>query len=174
MKKLLQLSIIILPVSFFLIFFILLTEENQFPGADYREFDLPVFELNILNNDVSIANSDLEGDYVVNVWASWCITCRIEHPYLASLAKNGIPIIGINYKDEKIDALEWLSKYGNPYQLIVQDYKGTLALDMGVTGAPETFLVNKGKIVAHYEGEINDYVWNQVFDPVIQERRMFK
>ena len=87
MKKLLQLSIIILPVSFFLIFFILLTEENQFPGADYREFDLPVFELKILNNDVSIANSDLEGDYVMNVWASWCITCRIEHPYLASLAK---------------------------------------------------------------------------------------
>ncbi|MFL2715380.1 MAG: redoxin family protein [Gammaproteobacteria bacterium] len=117
MKKLLQLSIIILPVSFFLIFFILLTEENQFPGADYREFDLPVFELKILNNDVSIANSDLEGDYVMNVWASWCITCRIEHPYLASLAKNGIPIIGINYKDEKIDALEWLSKYGNPYQV---------------------------------------------------------
>ena len=97
MKKLLQLSIIILPVSFFLIFFILLTEENQFPGADYREFDLPVFELKILNNDVSIANSDLEGDYVMNVWASWCITCRIEHPYLTSLAKNGIPIIGINY-----------------------------------------------------------------------------
>jgi cytochrome c biogenesis protein CcmG/thiol:disulfide interchange protein DsbE len=110
----------------------------------------------------------------MNVWASWCITCRIEHPYLTSLAKNGIPIIGINYKDEKIDALEWLSKYGNPYQLIVQDYKGTLALDIGVTGAPETFLVNNGKIVAHYEGEINDYVWNQVFDPIIQEREMFK
>ena len=90
-----------------------------------------------------------------------------------SLNKRGIPVIGINYKDERDDAINW-AKVWNPYQLIIHDNKGSLALDMGVTGAPETFLVNNGKIVAHYQGEINASIWNKVFAPIIEEQGLFK
>ena len=174
MKILLKLIVISLPISFLLMFFILLNEDKQFPGTDYREFDLPIFSIKNLDGTEIIKNTDLEGDSIINVWASWCITCQIEHPYLMSLNQKGIPVIGINYKDQRNDAVEWLSKFGNPYELIIHDFKGSLALDMGVTGAPETFLVNNGKIVVHYQGEINASIWNQVFAPIIKEKEMFK
>ena len=143
------------------------------PELDYDQFQIPKFELKVLDNSMTVDNELLDGDYVLNVWASWCITCIIEHPYLTSLSKNGIPVIGLNYKDEEEDALIWLKKYGNPYQTILHDYKGNLALDLGVTGAPETFLISDGKVVAHYQGEVNDQIWNDVFLPIIKDRKMF-
>ena len=90
-----------------------------------------------------------------------------------NLSKNGVPVIGLNYKDEKQDAIIWLNKYGNPFETILHDFKGNLALDLGVTGAPETFLINDGKVVAHYQGEVNDQIWNDVFLPIIKDRKMF-
>jgi cytochrome c biogenesis protein CcmG/thiol:disulfide interchange protein DsbE len=154
-------------------FFILLTNDETYPGADYNSFELPPFRLDNLANSDLITKDTLEGNFILNVWASWCITCRIEHPYLMNLNNNGIPIIGLNYKDERDDAINWLNKYGNPYDLTVHDYKGTLALDLGVTGAPETFLVHNGKVVAHYQGEVNKFIWEDVFLPVIKEREIF-
>ena len=173
MKILLKLIILILPASFIWMFFLLLTEDDSIIGADYRNFALAEFNLEELDESISIDSSDLGDDYIINVWASWCITCRVEHPYLMSLNKKGVPIIGLNYKDERNDALEWLSKFGNPYERIIHDYKGTLALDLGVTGAPETFLVQNGKIIAHYQGEINESIWNEVFSPIIEEKELF-
>ncbi len=173
MKILLKLIILILPASFIWMFFLLLTEDDSIIGADYRNFALPEFNLEELDESRSIDSSDLGDDYIINVWASWCITCRVEHPYLMSLNKKGVPIIGLNYKDERNDALEWLSKFGNPYERIIHDYKGTLAFDLGVTGAPETFLVQNGKIIAHYQGEINESIWNEVFSPIIEEKELF-
>ena len=173
MKILLKLIILILPASFIWMFFLFLTEDDSIIGADYRNFALPEFNLEELDESRSIDSSDLGDDYIINVWASWCITCRVEHPYLMSLNKKGVPIIGLNYKDERNDALEWLSKFGNPYERIIHDYKGTLALDLGVTGAPETFLVQNGKIIAHYQGEINESIWNEVFSPIIEEKELF-
>ena len=96
----------------------------------------------------------------------------VEHPYLSKLSNNGIKIIGLNYKDDRSDALVWLNKFDNPYDLIIHDFKGTLALDLGVTGAPETFLVNNGKVVAHYQGEVNQIVWNEVFQPIINSKNL--
>ena len=90
-----------------------------------------------------------------------------------NLKNQGIKIIGLNYKDERSDAIQWLDKYGNPYEITVHDLKGSLALDLGVTGAPETFLVSNGKIVAHYQGEVNDAIWSNVFLPIIKEKGMF-
>ena len=136
-------------------------------------FELPPFRLDNLANSDLITKDTLEGNFILNVWASWCITCRIEHPYLMNLNNNGIPIIGLNYKDERDDAINWLNKYGNPYNLTVHDFKGTLALDLGVTGAPETFLVHNGKVVVHYQGEVNKLIWEDVFLPVIKEREIF-
>ena len=154
-------------------FFFLLTNDETYPGADYNSFELPPFRLDNLANSDLITKDTLEGNFILNVWASWCITCRIEHPYLMNLNNNGIPIIGLNYKDERDDAINWLNKYGNPYNLTVHDFKGTLALDLGVTGAPETFLVHNGKVVVHYQGEVNKLIWEDVFLPVIKEREIF-
>ena len=173
MNLLLKLIVFIVPTTFLLLFFMILTNEDTYPGVDYDQFQIPEFELKVLDNTMTVNNDLLNGDYVLNVWASWCITCIIEHPYLTSLSKNGIPVIGLNYKDEQEDAIIWLKKYGNPYQTILHDYKGNLALDLGVTGAPETFLISNGKVVAHYQGEVNDQIWNDVFLPIIKDRKMF-
>ena len=173
MNLLLKLIVFIVPTIFLLLFFMILTNEDTYPGADFDQFQIPEFELKDLDNTMTVNNDLLNGDYVLNVWASWCITCIIEHPYLTSLSKNGIPVIGLNYKDEQEDAIIWLKKYGNPYQTILHDYKGNLALDLGVTGAPETFLISDGKVIAHYQGEVNDQIWNDVFLPIIKDRKMF-
>ena len=130
------------------------------------------FSLLTLENESSINNNDLTGNFILNVWASWCITCRVEHPYLSKLNQDGIKIIGLNYKDDRGSAVEWINKFGNPYDLIIHDFKGSLALDMGVTGAPETFLINNGIVVAHYQGEVNESIWNKVFKPVITSKEI--
>ena len=173
MKLLLKLLILSVPISFLLMFFILLTEDKSYPGADYDTYNFPKFELETLAGE-KIFNSRIEGnDLLLNVWASWCITCRVEHPYLMNLKRQGIPILGLNYKDEREDAIEWLNKYGNPYDDNIFDYKGSLALDLGVTGAPETFLIINGQVVAHYQGEVNEMVWNEVFVPAIESEGLF-
>ena len=173
MKLLLKLLILTLPISFLLMFFVLLTEDKSYPGADYDTYNFPKFELETLAGE-KIFNSRIEGnDLLLNVWASWCITCRVEHPYLMNLKRQGIPILGLNYKDEREDAIEWLNKYGNPYEDNIYDYKGSLALDLGVTGAPETFLIINGQVVAHYQGEVNEMVWNEVFVPAIEGEGLF-
>ena len=173
MKLLLKLLILTVPISFLLMFFVLLTEDKSYPGADYNTYNFPKFELETLAGE-KIFNSRIEGnDLLLNVWASWCITCRVEHPYLMNLKRQGIPILGLNYKDEREDAIEWLNKYGNPYEDNIYDYKGSLALDLGVTGAPETFLIINGQVVAHYQGEVNEMVWNEVFVPAIEGEGLF-
>jgi len=173
MKLLLKLLILTVPISFLLMFFVLLTEDKSYPGADYDTYNFPEFELETLAGE-KIFNSRIEGnDLLLNVWASWCITCRVEHPYLMNLKRQGIPILGLNYKDEREDAIEWLNKYGNPYEDNIYDYKGSLALDLGVTGAPETFLIINGQVVAHYQGEVNEMVWNEVFVPAIEGEGLF-
>lgn len=96
---------------------------------------------------------------LVNVWATWCPTCRAEHAMLNKLAEQGVAIYGINYK-ETGDAGRWLSELGNPYRLTVADPQGSLGLNLGVYGAPETFLIDKAGIIRHkYVGAINDDVW---------------
>ena len=92
-----------------------------------------------MNGD-PVQSESLNGIKILNVWASWCITCRVEHSFLAKLDSKDIPIVGLNYKDEAEDAINWITRFGDPYRYIIHDYKGELALDLGVTGAPETFL----------------------------------
>ena len=173
MNFLFKSGVLLLPLAFIVMFYILLTEEDAYPGTDYKTFDIPKFQLENLENTKLIDNDEIKGSFILNVWASWCITCRVEHPFLMNLKNQGIKIIGLNYKDERSDAIQWLDKYGNPYEIIVHDLKGSLALDLGVTGAPETFLVSNGKVVAHYQGEVNDAIWSNVFLPIIKEKGIF-
>lgn len=122
------------------------------------EFNLP----SVYNAQEFIDNQSLSGKpYILNVWATWCITCRAEHPELYRLAQNGINIIGLNYKDSRDEALKWLVQYKDPFQANIYDEEGTLGFDLGVTGAPETFFVRSDGTVAHkHIGEINAEVWN--------------
>ena len=78
-------------------FYILLTEEDAYPGTDYKTFDIPKFQLENLENTKLIDNDEIKGSFILNVWASWCITCRVEHPFLMNLKNQGIKIIGLNY-----------------------------------------------------------------------------
>jgi len=172
MKSKIRYIFLLVPISI-IVFFAYVISQSQNEASQPLNLELPEFQLQTLD-DKTLSEKDISsGTYLINVWASWCITCRIEHPYLMNLNNNGIPIIGLNYKDERDDAINWLNKYGNPYDLTVHDYKGTLALDLGVTGAPETFLVHNGKVVAHYQGEVNKLIWEDVFLPVIKEREIF-
>jgi cytochrome c biogenesis protein CcmG, thiol:disulfide interchange protein DsbE len=88
---------------------------------------------------------DLRGRvYLLNVWASWCVACRQEHPLLNELARRQtVPLIGLNYKDERADALNWLANLGNPYEMSLSDLDGRLGIELGVYGVPETFLIDE-------------------------------
>ena len=172
MNLMLRFLVLAFPIAFIGMFYVLLSTEDTYPGADYKVFEIPEFSLPTLDNSSHIDNSSLKGDFIINVWASWCITCRVEHPYLSKLSREGIKIIGLNYKDERNDAANWINKFGDPYDLIIHDIKGSFALDLGVTGAPETFLVKNGIVVAHYQGEVNQLIWNKVFQPIIDSKKI--
>ncbi|MCC4785222.1 DsbE family thiol:disulfide interchange protein [Vibrio splendidus] len=99
---------------------------------------------------------------LVNVWASWCGICKTEHAFLLELQKKGIPIVGLNYRDNPGAALNVLSNDGNPYSTVISDPQGKLALELGVIGTPETYLVDaEGQIVKKLLGVINESVWRK-------------
>ncbi|OOF41316.1 thiol:disulfide interchange protein [Rodentibacter rarus] len=104
---------------------------------------------------------------LLNVWATWCPTCYAEHQFLNKLAQQGVIIIGLDYKDESSKAIKWLKDLGNPYQVVLKDEKGSFGLDLGVYGAPETFIVD-GKGVIHYRlaGDVNEKVWTETLKPI--------
>jgi cytochrome c biogenesis protein CcmG/thiol:disulfide interchange protein DsbE len=101
---------------------------------------------------------------LVNIWATWCFACRIEHPYLNGLAEQGVAIIGLNYKDNRLLAQQWLAERGDPYQMTIFDPQGTLGIDLGVYGAPETYLVDAQGIIRHRRvGVVDERIWNKEF-----------
>ncbi len=124
----------------------------------------PAFELPILKTGEAKTNAVLKGKVqLVNVWGTWCISCRVEHPFLVELAANGVSIIGINYKDDNDAALEWLDDLGDPYLFSVDDEEGTLSMDLGVTGAPETFIVDMKGVIRHkHQGPITRTNWPEI------------
>ncbi len=122
------------------------------------------FELLKLNGEKVNETELNNGTVLLNVWASWCITCLVEHPFLNELSETyNIDVIGINYKDKLGDAIKYLDKNGDPYIYSIHDYDGKYALKLGVTGAPETFLLIDGEIVKHRVGEVNQQVWDEEF-----------
>jgi cytochrome c biogenesis protein CcmG/thiol:disulfide interchange protein DsbE len=105
------------------------------------------------------------------VWATWCPTCHYEHPFLLELAaRNEVAIYGLDYKDNAAKAAEWLAKLGDPYTAVLFDKEGKLGLDLGVTGAPETYLVDaEGIVRLRYQGALDEKVWQQKFVPLLNE-----
>ena len=99
---------------------------------------------------------------LVNVWATWCYSCRVEHPYLLALAAQGVPIYGLNYKDESDKARQWLSELGDPYRLNIADRDGTVGLDLGVYGAPETYVLGPDGVIVHrHVGVLDEAVFER-------------
>ena len=122
----------------------------------------PTFILNTVESGESTNHLPQE-PVLVNVWATWCPTCKAEHAFLNELAKEGVKIVGINYKDDDFKARQWLQAYGNPYLFNIADPDGKLGLELGVYGAPETFLVDsKGIIRAKHIGDLNPTVWDKL------------
>src|SRR5690554_1149171 len=107
---------------------------------------------------------------LLNVWATWCPTCRAEHEYLNKLAAEGVYIVRLNYKDDsRAKAVNWLNTLGDPYQLNLFDERGMVAIDFGVYGAPETFLINmNGEVVYRHVGDVNDRVWQGKLGPMYE------
>lgn len=107
---------------------------------------------------------------LVNVWATWCPTCYAEHQYLNLLSAQGVKIIGLNYKDQRNKAVRWLNELGNPYLISLFDGDGMLGLDLGVYGAPETFLIDaKGIIRYRHVGDVNAQNWQTTLNPLYQQ-----
>lgn len=135
-------------------------------GKPLPEFALPVLG----DEEVVIHSEDLVGTpFLLNVWASWCPTCRYEHPVITQLAKSGVlRIIGLNYRDEAGDAQRWLQRFGDPYEFSLADVSGRTGIDFGVYAAPESFLIDaKGNVVFKQIGAMTDEVIEQEILPRI-------
>ena len=118
-----------------------------------------------------LSHTDFSGKIsLLNAWATWCVECRREHPVLVAIAGEGnVPIYGLNYKDQRPDALQWLQRLGDPYVASGFDGDGRVGLDLGVYGLPETFLVDEqGMIVHKHIGPISTEIWESDFVPVIE------
>ena len=133
----------------------------------------PAFDLPLLHDPAKrVTNADLAGQpYVMNVWGSWCPECRVEHPILTKFAlTKRVRFIGYNLKDEREDALRWLEQFGNPYMMVVADLEGRSAIDWGIYGAPETFLVDgNGVIRWKHVGAINQAIIDHQLIPALEK-----
>jgi len=150
-------------------------EPSKLPSALVGK-PFPMFSLPALSDEnEQLVKSDLVGEIaLVNVWATWCPSCRVGHRFLNQIATEfGMPIIGVNYKDDRTDALEWLEKLDNPYRFSIYDKEGTLGIDLGVYGAPETYLIDHtGMITYKHVGVVDMRVWSTVFQPKIAALRL--
>jgi cytochrome c biogenesis protein CcmG/thiol:disulfide interchange protein DsbE len=159
-NKLLLFSISLVFIIIFIIFYKGLQNTNIYTPETKISYEVPLVSVKLFNsnkivNTKEIFNSD--NYYLLNIWSSWCVPCRQEHSILMELTKNdNLNIIGINYKDTKKNAKNFLNELGNPYDEIIFDDKGTNAIEWGAYGVPETFLINKNKIIKKYIGPLTD------------------
>jgi len=133
----------------------------------------PQFSLAKLHQpDERLTVTDMRGQvWLLNVWASWCVSCRVEHPLLVDLSKRAlVPIVGLNYKDERDAGLQWLAKFGNPYQLSAYDNEGRVGIDYGVYGVPETFVIDKQGVIRYKQiGPITQEAWDKTLLPLVKK-----
>jgi cytochrome c biogenesis protein CcmG/thiol:disulfide interchange protein DsbE len=133
----------------------------------------PGFELTRLDQPAkAVSEKDLRGQvWLLNVWASWCVSCMEEHPILVQFARqNVVPIYGLNYKDKREDALSWLAKHGDPYTMSLSDPEGRVGIDYGVYGVPETYVIDKTGVIRYKRiGPVTEEVLAQKILPLVKE-----
>jgi cytochrome c biogenesis protein CcmG/thiol:disulfide interchange protein DsbE len=170
MRYMLPLGIFIVLVAFLAIGLNLNPREVPSPliGKPAPAFTLPQLH----QPEATFAPKDLQGRvWLLNVWASWCVSCRQEHPILVDLAKrNIVPIYGLNYKDPREDALRWLKQFGDPYVLSIADVEGRVGIDYGVYGVPETYVIDKAGVIRFKQiGPVTQDVLEKTILPLIRE-----
>jgi cytochrome c biogenesis protein CcmG/thiol:disulfide interchange protein DsbE len=169
-----------LPIAFFVVMLGLLfhglgRDPNQVPSAlvnrPVPEFSKP----DLFDESKSVTSEQLKGGiFIVNVWATWCPPCHVEHPYLVEISERekGVTFVGVNYKDDVAAAREFLEQRGNPFKLSLVDLDGHLGIDLGVAGAPETFIVDAtGTIRYRHVGVIDNKIWADIFEPILAQIR---
>lgn len=155
--------------GFFLVGFFL-KDPHELPSALIDQ-PLPEFELPVLDQAGRTASTEtlLGEPFLLNVWATWCPTCRAEHAELERIAEDyGVRIFGVNYKDDPAAAVLWLERYGDPYVFSVVDADGQLGIDLGVYGAPETFVVDARGVIRYKRvGAVDERIWRREIAPVL-------
>lgn len=140
--------------------------ESALVGREVPPFELPdLYQPDRTHNESIVGGKPM----LLNVWATWCPTCYAEHTFLNKLREEqGVYIIGLNYKDDsRSAAVRWLQQLGDPYQINLFDFSGLLALDLGVYGAPETFVIDSDGVIVHrHVGDLNDRVWREEVGPI--------
>jgi cytochrome c biogenesis protein CcmG/thiol:disulfide interchange protein DsbE len=133
----------------------------------------PQFELEQLHHAEQTISRDgnLGKVWLLNVWASWCVSCRQEHPLLMQLSRmNVVPIYGLNYKDERPDAIKWLDNFGNPYVMSAHDLNGRVGVDYGVYGVPETYVIDKQGVIRYkHTGPVTPQALQEKILPLVRE-----
>ena len=168
MKNKFSLFIIIIFLGFcFGIFYKGLDNKNTYAPKINDKKNIPIFQAKDFNSSTYLSSEKIfEEDtfYIVNIWASWCVPCRTEHPLLMRLNKNqSVRLIGLNYRDNLNNAKEFINEFGNPYSQIVIDNDGTLSVEFGAYGVPETFIISKDKrIIKKFIGPINQKIVEEI------------
>ncbi|NTV87493.1 MAG: DsbE family thiol:disulfide interchange protein [Burkholderiaceae bacterium] len=170
MKRWLPLVLFVVLVGFFAKGLFLNPREvpSPFIGRTAPAFTLPL----VGNASASFSPADMKGRvWMMNVWAPWCVSCRQEHGFLMQLAQSGaVPIVGLNWKDKDREAAQLLAQTGSPYVAVPEDLDGRVGIDYGVTGTPETYIIDKEGIVRlKHVGPIGPEVWKDKFEPKLKE-----
>ena len=163
----------ILPIFLFLVLFIIflifykgLQNSNIYVPKTYIKKDIPIFEAKIFDTNDQINSENIfkkKKFYLINIWASWCVPCREEHIFLNDLNRyKNIEIIGINYKDQNKNAKKFLKELANPYDIILLDDNGTLSIEWGAYGVPETFLIYDKQIIKKIVGPLNESLFLEI------------
>tara|TARA_Y100000389_G_scaffold200473_1_gene241022 strand:- start:315 stop:833 length:519 start_codon:yes stop_codon:yes gene_type:complete len=159
-NKLFPIIISIIFIIIFIIFYKGLKSTNIYTPEKKTNNEIPFFSVDLFHSNRTVNSTELFSSdkfYLLNIWSSWCVPCRKEHTLLMNLAQNKeIEVIGINYKDKKINAQSFLDELGNPYKNIIFDKKGIIAIEWGAYGVPESFLIHNGIIIKKYIGPLNN------------------
>ena len=164
--KLLPIFITLVFTIIFIFFYKGLQNSNIYTPETKINYKIPSFSAELFYKEKIVNSSDLfklDKFYLLNIWSSWCVPCRQEHPLLMNLGgNNNIELIGINYKDSKTNAKNFLSELGNPYRKIIFDKKGVNAIEWGAYGVPESFLIKDGIIIKRYIGPLNQKLLSEI------------
>ena len=165
-KKFLPLFMVIVFGFIFIVFYKGLEDSNIYTPDTKLKNKVPIFKTKDFYSGVSLNSSDIfefDKNYLLNIWSSWCVPCRQEHPLLMKLNEDSkIIIIGMNYKDNKKNAQSFLKELGNPYEMVLVDLDGTIAIDWGAYGVPESYLIHNNKIIKKFIGPLNQQLINEM------------
>ena len=173
MKKIIDVLPLAIFIGLIVVLFSFLSEKDGQLETVLIDSSFPEFSTSSLSDaSLILTKEDISQlPALVNVWATWCIACRVEHPFLMKLKEESVlTIYGLNYKDNRNKAIDLLKRDGNPFEFSIYDFDGRLAIDLGVYGAPETFFIDKnGLIRERHVGVIDEKIWKEKFAQYLDE-----